>query len=179
MKLLEKNIIIAGGIVFLTIALGITIAYFNTGGKADKVVSYRKGDSEAPRVIISEDNFDMGIVPFETPTIREVKIKNGGKKTLQLTDFKTSCGCTSVVLKVPGKPDSPSFEMHNNPTDYVGEIDPGVEAILAIKFDPKAHNIKGSVERTVFFSTNDPEREQATINFKAKVREGDHEEHHQ
>jgi len=174
----NKSVIGIALAVILTIGVGILIAFSNTGKYEKKVAGFSKGDPNSPKVSISEENFDLGTVPYTPPTEKTIKIKNEGKSNLQLTDFKTSCGCTFVVLKIPGKEDSPKFEMHNNPTGYVGELEPGVEAELLITFDPKAHNITGSVERTVFFNTNDPEKQQAAINFKANVEKGDHEEHH-
>lgn len=172
----NKNIIGIVLAVILTIGVGILIAFSNTGKYETKVSGYTKDDPNAPKVSISEESFDLGTVPYTPPTEKTIKIKNEGKSNLQLTDFKTSCGCTFVVLKIPGKADSPKFEMHNNDTGYVGELEPGTEAILVITFDPKAHNITGSVERTVFMNTNDPEKPQAAINFKANVVE-DHRGH--
>ncbi len=167
----NKNIVISVMVVFLVIGIGVLIAFSNTDNNVKPLSTYSKNNEAAPKVVVSEGNFDLGEVPYTLPTDKTITVKNEGESVLQLTDFKTSCGCTSVVLKIPGMEDSPKFEMHNNPTGYVGEIAAGKEAELDIKFDPKAHNITGKVERTVFFNTNDPNKEKITITFKADVRE--------
>ena len=58
--------------------------------------------------------------------------------------------------------------MANNP-EWSRELAPGENAELEIAYEPRIMPVEGEVSRTVLFSTNDPDKTEVEINFKADV----------
>jgi len=165
---MNKKIFWWGGVgLFLVAAIAIMIAGNRTEIKGS-VTTFSASDANAPRVASDHTEWDLGEVPFEPPTEHRTTFKNTGKSKLTLTGAQTSCGCTSVTFTIPGKGESPRFEMHNNP-EWKEDVEPGQEVTLNVRFDPKAHNIHGEVERTIVVSSNDPVNPNFQFSFKAKV----------
>jgi len=162
-KISSMNLAIIIGAVAV---IGIAIAAFFMSPQKPAASNVSTGG----RIEASETSFDFGRVPNTPSSYHNIKFKNSGSGPLKLTGAYTSCGCTSVIIKLP-KEDSPRFEMHNNPTDWSGELKAGEEAMLEIKFDPIAHGIKGQVSRTIMLFSNDPKEPQKEFSFSADVYE--------
>jgi len=89
----------------------------------------------APKAEVSTDLWNMGeIYQWSTPAT-EVEIRNTGDSDLDITDVKSSCGCTVAT------PDNKT-------------IKPGSRTGLKIKF--AAYNFTGRVNKVVRVTTNDP-----------------------
>lgn len=52
--------------------------------------------AQAQLVTTQHEVVDCGQVTFRQPVTAEFKLKNGGNKQLNITDVRTSCGCTTV-----------------------------------------------------------------------------------
>ena len=166
---MNKKIFLWGGVtLFLVIAIGILIAG-NRNATGSAVPTFSAADPNGPRISAQQTEWDLGEVPFESPTFKEVSFTNSGKSKLNITGALTSCGCTSVTFLIPGKEESPKFEMHNNPKNWTGEVEPGQTVTMKVKFDPKAHSVHGQVERTIVVSSNDPVSPNFEFKFKANV----------
>lgn len=160
-------LIIIVGIVILGV-VGLGIATYWKGPKAKQVQTYSIDDPNAPKVEIPEKSFDFGNIFSAPPVKHDFKIKNVGKSTLEMNELSTSCHCTTVILKVPGTSDSPSFGMHTL-NKWIGKVEPGVEATIEVTFDPLAHNVKGETERIIFVKTNDPSAKDIKLQIAANV----------
>ncbi|MBI2022070.1 DUF1573 domain-containing protein [Candidatus Daviesbacteria bacterium] len=104
----------------------------------------------------SETSFDWGQIDYNGPkATKTFKIKNVGTDTLKLNNIKTSCTCTSAQVIINQK-GSPFFSMHSN-SSWIGEVQPGKEAELAIRFDQSFHGPSGvgPIERIISVETND------------------------
>jgi len=138
--------------------IGIIAAVLIVGGIAFGVMS--GGESSAsgtPKISVSEKRFDFGKISMsEGFANHEFEIKNDGDADLVLSNIKTSCICTTAILKVDGK-ESPKFGMHKNPVGWSEKIKPGQTATLAVVYDPNAHgpNATGPITRKITMITND------------------------
>lgn len=151
------SVLIVGGVLL--------ISYHST--PEQDLTSYELSDKQRPKIKVGKTHFDMGKISVKDEKIEEVAIENTGKSTLQVANFYTSCDCTSVQITINDQ-ESPIFSMHNNPY-WVGNIEPGEDAILKAIYEPYKMPVQGTVERTIFFRTNDPENPEVAIHFTAKV----------
>ncbi len=153
--------------ILLIIVFGIGVAYsLNT--KKDKVLTeYSETDAEKPSIAFDKFEHDFGNL---TPTSVEstvFMIKNTGQKPLKITDFKTSCGCTSVVVTINGEKSS-KFSMHTN-SSWIGEIVPGSNAEIEVTYDAAVHPAEGDVERFLYFNSNDPTNPNPELSIKLHI----------
>lgn len=155
---------IALGIV--TVVVIIIVALAASQKKSTELTKYDVGDLEKPKIEFSEDDFDLGKIPYAVYE-KKVTIKNTGAKTLEINNVITSCMCTSAKVKIADEI-SEEFDMHTV-SSWLGKIEPGREGELLIKFDPSVHEIHGTVSRTIQINTNDPDRPLATVKFVADV----------
>lgn len=137
-------------------------------GSVKGVSSYAKDDPAAPKIEILENSFDFGKIQLSDVVKYPFKVKNVGKNPLTITSVTTSCHCTTVVVKIPGQDDSPSFGMHAMGV-WQGEILPGQEAILDVTYEPAKHPAKGPIERIIYLQTNDPNNKDSKLEIKAEV----------
>jgi len=160
--------VILGVAIVAVIVLTIVGFSKNLSGKVAGVTTYQKNDPNAPQVIIPEKKFDFGKISLNDVAKHDFKIKNDGKSPLIITGIITSCHCTSAILKIPDKADSPEFGMHQD-SSWRGEIAPGVEASLEAIYKPALMPVKGAVSRVVTLSTNDPNNTQVQLEITADV----------
>ena len=155
------------GIIFISLVIlgGIILASRYSSG--NPAASYKINDVERPKIEISEKDFDLGKMKVSETKTKEIIIKSMGTKPLNVSDFTTSCDCTSVVVNIDGK-DSPKFSMHTM-TSWQKELAPEQTATLKIIYEPSVMPVEGEVSRVVHFKTNDPEMLDVQINFKAFV----------
>lgn len=125
------------------------------------------------KISLVEKSFDFGVVSMANGfATHEFEIKNDGTEDLVLSEIKTSCMCTSVVIS-DGQTDSPKFGMHNNPIGWTQKIKAGGKVMLKATFDPNAHgpNATGVISRDISFLTNDtnPENQKITLKIYGEV----------
>ena len=166
MKKFDFTILIILAFTLLVIG-GILIAAFKTSSSSSPVPQYSSGDQTAPKIEISEKNFELGKMKVSEVKTKEMNIKNTGASALNLSNFSTSCGCTKVQLIVDSEK-SPEFDLHNSPV-WSKDLNPGQSAILKITYQPSLMPVEGEVSRTVYFKTNDPASVDVQIDFTAFV----------
>lgn len=125
----------------------------------------------APRLEINPKEYDAGAISMAAgKIIHPYEIRNTGTGDLELSNFKTSCMCTTARLKVSGQ-ESPEFGMHNNFKFWAQKIAPGETGLIEVTFDPAFHGPQGlgPVVRAVNFTTNDPQNSFAEVKLSADV----------
>lgn len=132
--------------------------------------------SEKAKLELSETFHDWGNIDMRDGKVSHIfKVKNVGEEDLKLANFKTSCMCTEVKLKVKSEKlkveESPIFGLHTQ-SDWVGVIPPGGEGEVEVIFDPAYHGPQGtgSVTRTVNFETNDTANSKVELRLQAYVK---------
>lgn len=152
------------------LSLGILVAVIwgFRSGNSPKVAGYSINDPNAPKVEIQEKRYDFGKISLSDVVKHDFKIKNTGKNPLIITDLMTSCHCTTVVLKVAEKSDSPTFGMHSEDS-WQGEIPPETEGVLEVTYEPAKHPARGSVSRVITFTSNDPGNPTVQLEIVAQV----------
>lgn len=139
---------ILGTIVFVIIVLiGGVFFVYKTSGKP--MQTYTMEDEERPKFVVDRPHVDFGNIQISDTAVEYVVIENTGQMPLQISNIKTSCGCTTAQLVINGQ-ESPMFSMHNNPS-WTGEILPGQKGTLKTIYEPSKMPVQGDVERTVFF----------------------------
>ena len=152
-----------GGIAILVVAV-IAVMSFSDNSKQ---IAYSTGDPNAPKIEVLEKNFDFGKITLSDVAKHEFKIKNIGKNPLIITGIRTSCHCTTAMMKVDGQTDSPEFSMGKN--SWQEEIAPEQEAIIEAIYKPATMPIKGQVSRVITFTTNDPTNKEVQLEVVANV----------
>jgi len=161
--------LIIGG---LTIFALVMIAIFSVNESKESqgntaIVSYSASDKDRPKATVSSTFNDLGKMKVKDEKTAEFTIENTGSKPLQLFKIKASCDCTFGVVTIDGVK-SPEFSMHStNP--WVGTIDPGKRATLAVIYRPYIMPVSGVITRDVYVQTNDPEKSNLTFTVKAFV----------
>lgn len=158
--------IILGIIAIMVVILGsIIIAVVSSGGTP--IENYKVTDTGRPSSEISERDFDFGRMKLAEIKIKEIEIKNSGKKPLIVSSVFTSCDCTFAQFVINGQ-ESDRFSMQRD-QKWRGEIQPNTTATIKIIYEPRLMPVKGSVTRSIFFKTNDPQNPSVTINFTAYI----------
>lgn len=93
----------------------------------------------APVIMSPEPTFNFGEVNNDQKVVRDFVIKNAGDEPLQITDVKTTCGCTVA------KP-------------AVNTLAPGEETKVTVTFDLKGK--QGPQTKKITVLTNDPQTPQ-------------------
>jgi hypothetical protein len=112
-----------------------------TGVVVDKSVAFSK-DGKAAMLKLSKNSYDFGNVEEGKVVETTVAFKNEGNAVLQITDVKTSCGCTAALLSSK-------------------ELKPGESGTLRIDLDTA--NREGKLTRTVTLFSNDPKEPNQTF----------------
>ena len=153
--------------ILLIVAFGVGVAYTLNTKKDEVLAEYSETDSEKPSIVFDKTEYDFGnLTPTSVETVTFI-VSNLGAKPLKITDFKTSCGCTSVVVTIDGTKSS-IFSMHTN-SNWIGEIVPGSDAEIEVTYDATVHPAEGDVERFVYFNTNDPENPNPELSIKLHI----------
>lgn len=121
----------------------------------------------APKISVSPLTYDFGTISQDEVSTTAY-IENEGDSGLVITGISTSCGCTSAVLIVRGRP-SPVFGMHDNPQGWSETIEPGETAVLEVTYDASLHPDNGPVLRIVYIRSNDPSAPEVEIELRANV----------
>ncbi|MCL5794994.1 MAG: DUF1573 domain-containing protein [Patescibacteria group bacterium] len=158
--------IIMGVIIIIFILFGGIIIAANYSSKP-KIPTYNATDIERPKMEISEKYFDFGKIKLSDSQIKEITVKNIGTKPLNLSNFTTSCGCTTIQIIYENEK-SLEFSLHNK-LIWQKDIAPNATAKILIKYNPKEMPVEGEVKRTAYFKTNDPDNTDVQINFSVFV----------
>ncbi|OQA04897.1 MAG: hypothetical protein BWY68_00074 [bacterium ADurb.Bin400] len=161
-----NSIMIVTGILTLLviIILGIISGKEASGSP---IPQYEPSDQERPRIEITENRFDLGRMRVDEKREKEVILKNTGTAPLVLSNFSTSCDCTFIQMLYQGVT-SEQFSMHSN-SAWQGTVAPGTEATIRVIYDPSIMPVAGSIERSAYFSTNDPDQKQIMLYLTAFV----------
>ena len=103
----------------------------------------------AQTLTFEEQTFDFGEITDLEPVVKTVTFKNSGDKTLEITNVKASCGCTT------GKLAKKTYE-------------PGESGTVDITFNPKGKS--GKTTKHVHFTSNDPEAKSRSVTFSASIQ---------
>jgi len=84
------------------------------------------------------------------------ELKNDGTEPLYLKSAQTSCMCTEARYRLADDSISPKYGMHNNPTSWSAEIQPGERFGVEVFFDPMAHgpDATGPIQRSIHLVTS-------------------------
>ena len=137
----------------------VKFVYVNTNDPANNEIKLKiTGDvvslenstvsNNLPKIYFPETQYDFGIVKEGAVVTHTFKFVNKGKATLDISDIKTSCGCT--VASVSSK-----------------QIAPGKNGTMKIDLDTK--NRQGKMSRTITITSNDPEEPTKIITISADV----------
>ncbi|HEY9849121.1 MAG TPA: DUF1573 domain-containing protein [Leptolyngbyaceae cyanobacterium] len=96
-------------------------------------------------------NYNLGTVVKGKVAVANLPLRNTGNAPLKVEAISTSCGCTSAKLSSM-------------------TISPGGQANLHIEYDSNAHESdRGTLERYVFISSNDPKDKDLQIKLSVLV----------
>ncbi len=124
--------------------------------------------AEEPRITVTPSSHDFGTVPRVLQTV-SIEVRNDGEANLEITWIKTSCVCTSVVLRVGGR-SSPEFIGPEPQVSWNGEtLLPGQNGYLDVVYDPTVFSDSGSVTRAIYIQSNDPNRPEVQVTITAYV----------
>lgn len=101
-----------------------------------------------PKIYFPETQYDFGKINEGTVVSHTFKFVNKGKAALDISDIKTSCGCTAALLSSK-------------------QIAPGKDGTIKVDLDTK--NRQGRMSRTITIISNDPEEPTKVITISADV----------
>lgn len=166
---MSTKTIVIGLILFSVVFVGGSYFLLAGGNKPEvKIASYSSKDKNRPVAEVKQTLTDLGKMKVSDEKSAEFTIKNIGNKSLQLYDMNSSCNCTFGQLIYQGKI-SEEFGMHS-PSDYLGDIAPNTEAKIKVIYRPSIMPVYGPIEREVYLSTNDPDKQKLVLQVKAVVQ---------
>lgn len=104
--------------------------------------------SNLPKIYLPETQYDFGTVKEGSVVSHTFEFENKGNATLDISNIKTSCGCTAALVSSK-------------------QIAPGKSGTIKIDLDTK--NRQGRMSRTITISSNDPEIPNKVITIYADV----------
>ena len=102
----------------------------------------------APRIVLSPATLDLGTIPQQIQKSFELEVANRGTKNLIIREVTASCGCTAAVVSQK-------------------TIRPGGSGKVRVTF--KSSSFRGTVEKSVLISSNDPQAPVKEFTFTAFV----------
>lgn len=145
--------LIIGGLIFLLAIIGISVL-LTTG---------QKTLTKTPDYL-----FDFGEIIVSDVKEKDFILRNTGTKPLQILNINSSCNCTTGKIIYNGS-ETKEYGMHAQ-SGYLLAIAPNTEAKVRIIYRPSLMPVFGAVEREVYVTTNDPQREKLVFAIKAYVR---------
>ena len=103
-----------------------------------------------PKLSLSSDKIDLGVVYNGTVKSAEIKLMNFGKDTLRIFSVQPTCGCTTVR-----QPKS--------------ALAPGESDFAKVEFNSTGY--RGAVTKLVNISTNDPVKPSVMVTLNIEVKE--------
>ena len=116
-----------------------------------------------------DNTYDFGEIKVSDTKEKEFVLKNTGSKPLQILNINSSCGCTAGKI-IYNNSETKEYGMHAQ-SGYLMDIAPGTEAKVKVIYRPFQMPVYGAVEREVYVTTNDPQREKLIFAVKANVRQ--------
>ncbi len=116
-----------------------------------------------------DNTYDFGEIKVSDTKEKEFVLKNTGSKPLQILNINSSCGCTAGKI-IYNNSETKEYGMHAQ-SGYLMDIAPGTEAKVKVIYRPFQMPVYGAVEREVYVTTNDPQREKLIFAVKAYVRQ--------
>lgn len=156
---LLPTLLIVGGLTFIVLKL-------SSNSKSESQTS----QTGAPKMEINLKEYDLGNVSMAAGVVKKTfEIKNNGSGDLKIEGIRTSCHCTTAVLKI-GEKKSPEFGLDGSGF-WSQNISPSQMAYLEIIFDPAYHGPQGvgQAVRAIYLSTNDPQNRTAEVRLIANV----------
>ena len=101
-----------------------------------------RAESPDPLVWTDVESFDFGNITPTQPVEHEFTVANKGGKDLNITNVRSTCGCTAAVV---------GHQL----------LKPGESTKLKVTFDPRGKS--GPQQKPVIISSNDPKSPQKTI----------------
>ncbi|MBI2620734.1 DUF1573 domain-containing protein [candidate division WWE3 bacterium] len=135
---LFSALVVVFGLLLLT---GSSSPRANAGGKLE---------------VLGSTSHDWGDIDIYGGKVEKTfTVKNGGDKDLEVSEFKTSCMCTTVQV-ISKEERSPVFGMHST-SRWKMVIKPGEGADVKVVFDPLFHGPQatGPITRLASFVTSD------------------------
>jgi len=154
--------------VFILLVVGASLLLTAGQRSEPQVASYTTASNDKPMAEIKEAFFDFGEIKVSDVKQKDFALKNTGTKPLQILNVNSSCGCTTGQIIYDGTT-SKEFGMHSQ-SGYVTEIAPNSTAMVRLIYRPATMPVYGSVEREVYLTTNDPQKEKLVFAIKANVR---------
>lgn len=141
----KKSILV---VIFSLIILGLGFfGYFNS------IPELKNKEGNLPKIEIEPKTFNFGKVNYGKVLIFSFKIKNIGKKVLEIKKVATSCACTTAKARKKS-------------------LEPGEETELLVKYDTGAMSgfkAFGRQERIIWVKSNDYKNPQAEVRIQAFV----------
>ncbi len=144
---MSKKILAVGILIFLVAVFGL-----------------RKADSGRANFV----SYDFGEIKVSETKEKDFVLKNTGSKPLRILNINSSCGCTTGKI-IYNNSETKEYGMHAQSGDLL-EIAPGMEAKVRIIYRPFQMPVYGAVERELYLTTDDPQREKLIFSIKASVR---------
>jgi len=160
MKNKQLTVWIIGGII------GIVVGAF---------FFFTANDTQAgtPSFQVDTEKIELGEIAVQGDYPAEFNITNTGDAPLEISDVRTSCMCTYAEIII-GEEKSPEFNMvmHNSPQvrRWKDTVEPGESAVVRAMYKPHLMPVEGPVERSVIFTTNDPNNREVELRISAIVQ---------
>lgn len=153
---------------FIVITIGLAFAFSVPQKPAPATASFSAQDADRPKVETVQTFIDMGEIKVSDVKQADFSLKNIGSQPLQILNINSSCNCTFgqiIYQEITTK----EYGMHAQ-SGYVTDILPGETATVRVTYKPALMPVFGVVEREVYLTTNDPDRQKLTFSVKAKVK---------
>lgn len=154
--------------IFLVAIIGVSFLLTAWQKPPPASITYTASSSERPVAENPGSLFDFGEIKVSDTKEKEFILKNTGNKPLQILNINSSCGCTAGKVIYNGS-ETKEFGMHAQ-SGYLMDIAPGTEAKIRVIYRPFQMPVYGTVEREVYVTTNDPQKEKLVFGVKAYVR---------
>lgn len=103
----------------------------------------------APQIVIESLNHDFGDIIQGDKLTHVFRFRNAGDAVLQISNVRSSCGCTGALLSA-------------------SRLSPGDLGELRLTFD--STNFKGAIQKTVSVDSNDPAHPQINFALQGNVK---------
>ncbi len=121
-------------------------------GSTVNQINFLPKDGPQPKIAVSEDFFNFGVIGPTDVVTHDFVIANVGEAPLTIHRAYTTCGCTTADF-----------------TSTV--IPPGKVAIVTMRLDAGYHDVRGqTVRRGIIIENNDPRNPQVELWAQATVR---------
>lgn len=154
---MSTKTIVISLLVFILAIVGISV-----------VLTAGQKTPQKTAIVAPENIFDFGEIKVTDVKEKDFVLKNTGTKPLQILNINSSCNCT-VGKIIYNELETKEYGMHAQ-SGYLMDITPNTEAKVRVIYRPSLMPVYGAVEREVYVTTNDPQREKLVFAVKAYVK---------